>query len=61
MKTTAIGRPDSAFGADLAARPANLITLCDDRGIDFVTLQLTWVNRRGWHLDLDAGRAQWIR
>lgn len=29
----------SAFGADLAARrPANPITLCDDRGIDFVTV-----------------------
>jgi hypothetical protein len=28
-----------AFGADLAARrPADPITLCDDRGIDFVTV-----------------------
>ena len=33
------GETESAFGADLAARrPANPITLCDDRGIDFVTV-----------------------
>jgi hypothetical protein len=37
--TTVIRRPESAFGADLAARrPANPITLCDDHGIDFVTV-----------------------
>jgi len=29
----------ASFGADLAARrPANPITLCDDRGVDFVTV-----------------------
>jgi len=39
LRCPSVSRADSAFGADFASRrTANLITLCDGRGVDFVTI-----------------------
>ena len=44
-------------GADLAARPANPITLCDDRSIDFVTVAGHIPMARPQDIRLASGRS----